>query len=534
MKRRAFLTGLGATYAISTLDWLRFFRRNGVPGTTKTLGIAEAAAQVAGEPRFLFYWFLEGGWDGYSMFNPVATPNDAVNSTRPVEQQLYRPNVGGALDANGLYPVATQGAIKYGHLATEGRSLFNDMAVVSSHHGGTFHSGSRLNYHMGSYRFSLQGKRGPDERSVMQAFCEAYGASKLMPHISWHNWLADGELAIPNYPEGTGYYEKLGPAYAHTIYGNTPAVMRQRIEAIKRSAGNTRDAEIHKFVDNLHANFMKDKNSETVKAFAAAVEVHRTFVSAGSNIDTTKLFTDPTLRGEFGITENDEKTQSSGVNGNEARSKNSPNTNVQALMAYELMTNNLSNGFWIESRNIRGFDSHRGRRSVYQNKGQTDQKAAMDANLWKPLAALVNRLKNTEVPGRPGDRYWKYTTIVLCSEMGRSLGSDKPGDDEDVCQHWNTSSVAFLGGTVKGNTQFGGVGRESLDSIPILPSGALDPAFDPATGLLKNGATKSADSFVPTAGHVYATALDLSGISKANQKGKNEAPPLSFVKRAAP
>ena len=528
MNRRAFLAGLGATYSISMLDWLRFFRRNGVPGTTKTLGIAEAAAQVVGQPRYLVYWFQEGGWDGYSMFNPVATPNDAVGSSRPVEQHTYRPK--GSVPANGLYPVTTTGAIKNGHLAELGRPLLADAAVISSHHGGTFHSGSRLNYHMGSYRFSLSGKRGADERSVMQAFCEAYGASTLLPHISWHNWLSDGELAVPNYPEGTGYYEKLGPAYAHTVYGNTPAVMRQRIEAIKKSSGNGRDAEIHRFVDNLHANFLKDKNSETVKAFAAAVEAHKTFATGGSDIVTEQLFTDPTLRGEFGVTANDERTQSAEVNESEARSKNSPNTNVQALMAYELMAKGVSNGFWIESRDIRGFDSHRGRRSVLDNQGQSDQKQRMDADLWKPLTAFVKRLKSTQyrATGKP---LWDYTTIVLASEMGRSLGSDKPGDAEDVCQHWNTSSVAFLGGTVKGNTQFGAVGRESLDAVPILPNGMLDPAYDPATGTLKPLATKSPDSFITGAGHVYATALELAGIPKANQKGKNDASPLSFVKK---
>jgi len=527
MKRRAFLSGLGATYAIGMLDWLRYFRSFGVPGTTKELGIAKAAAQVAGEPRFLVYWFLEGGWDGYSMFNPIATPNDALGSSRPVEQQLYRPNIP---LVDGLYPVRQQGNIRYGHLATEGLSLFNDMAVVSSHHGGTFHSGSRLNYHMGTYSYQLSGKRGPDERSVMQAFCEAYGASYLLPHISWHNWLSDGELAVPNYPEGTGYYEKLGPPFAHTIYGGTPDVMRQRIAQIAKSAGNGRDAEIHKFVDNLHANFMKDKNSETVKAFSAAVEAHKTLVSAGSNLDIGRLFTDPTLRGELNVVADDEKTTSTEVNGNPARSKNSPNTNVQALMAYELMTKNVSAAFWIESRQIRGFDTHRGRKSVLDGRGQTDQKARMDQNLWKPLQAFVRRLKNTQYAAT-GKSYWDFTTIVLASEMGRSLGSDKPGDDEDVCQHWNTSSVAFLGGTVKGNTQFGRVGTQSLDAIPILPDGQLDPAYDATTGLVKSGSQKSANSFVTGAGHVYATALELAGIPKSAQKGKNTSPALTFVKK---
>src|SRR5678815_1095182 len=101
MNRRAFLAGAGAAGAISMLDWLRFFKRNGVPGGARDLGIAEAVAQSAGEPRFLIYWFLEGGWDGYSMFNPVATRNDALGSSLPQDQQIYRPR--GVNLVNGVY-----------------------------------------------------------------------------------------------------------------------------------------------------------------------------------------------------------------------------------------------------------------------------------------------------------------------------------------------------------------------------------------------------------------------------------------------
>lgn len=526
MKRRAFLTGVGASYAIGMLDWLRFFRQNGVPGTTKSLGIAEAAAQVAGGPRFLIYWFQEGGWDGYSMFNPVETRNDALGgASSPPLEQIYRPQNVALVD--GHYPVSQKGNIKYGHLAEAGTDLFGDMAVVSSHYGGTFHSGSRLQYLMGMYNMQLSGKREANERAVLQAFCEHHGASHLMPHVAWHNWLADGELAPANYPEGTGYYEKLGPAFAHTTYGNTPDVMRQRISQIAASGGSGRDAEIHKFVDNLHANFMKDKNGQSVKAFAAAVQVHKTLVSAGSNIDPKTLFSDPTLRGEFGVQAADEKTNATSVNDMPARSKNTPKTNVQALMTYELMTKGISVGFWIESRDIRGFDTHNQRSTVLQYKGQTNQKSRMDTDLWRPLTALANRLKNTEYAGT-GKSFWDHTTVVLASEMGRSLG----GADDDVCQHWNTSSVAFLGGNVKGGTQFGAVGKQSLDAIPILPDGKLDPAYDATTGLLKSGSTKSAQSFVSDAGHVYATALELAGIPKSSQTGKNERPALSFVKKA--
>lgn len=524
MKRRAFLSGVGASYAIGMLDWMRFFRQNGVPGTAKTLGIAEAAAQAA-QPHFLIYWFQEGGWDGYSMFNPIATRNDALGgATAAPADQIYRPqNV--AL-VNGLYPVGTSGQIQYGHLAGAGTSLFNDMAVVSSHHGGTFHSGSRLQYHMGMYNMSFSAQRAPDERSVLQAFSEAYGAGHLLPHVSWHNWLSDGELSPANYPEGTGYYEKLGPAHAHTIYGGTPESMRTRIAQIAASIGTGRDAQIHAFVDNLHANFLKDKNGESVKAFAAAVAAHKALVTGGGSLDATNLFKDAALNTAFNVQPNDLVTTATSVNGQPARSKNSPNTNVQALMTYELMTKGASIGFWIESRQIRGFDTHRSRAGVLSAKGQSNQQATMDQNLWTPLKALVAKLKGTQYAAS-GKSYWDYTTVVLASEMGRSVS----GGDDDVCQHWDTSSVAFLGGTVKGGTQFGRVGSSSLDSIPLLANGAMDPAYEATTGLVKSGMTPNAAAFVPDAGHVYATALELSGIPRASQTGKNTKPSLSFVKK---
>jgi hypothetical protein len=504
------------------LDWMRFFQRNGVPGTAKTLGIAEAVAAIA-EPHFLIYWFIEGGWDGYSMFNPVATGNDALGgSSLPLASRIYRPT-GVALNG-GLYPVSTLGNIRYGHLAAAGTSLFGDMSVLSSHRGGTFHSGSRLEYHMGKYSMSYSGKRGPDERSVLQAFAEEYGAGHLLPHVSWHDWLSDGELSPSNYPEGTGYYEKLGPAHAHTIYGGTPDTMRQRIAQIAASAGAGRDAKIHAFVDNLHSNFLKDKNGQSVKAFAAAVAAHKTLVSGGSNLDTGSLFKDPGLLSSFGVQPSDLATTAASVNNMPARSKNSPNTNVQALMAYELMTKGVSIAFWLESREVRGFDDHSSRADTVNRKGQINQQESMDKNLWTPLKALVAKLKGTQYAST-GKSYWDYTTCVLASEMGRSLS----GADDDVSQHWNTSSVAFLGGTVKGGTQFGRVGSTSLDAIPILPDGSLDPAFDATTGEKKG--TPSPGGIVPDAGHVYATALALSGIPKSAQKGKNDRPALAFIRK---
>jgi hypothetical protein len=527
MNRRKFLGAAASGAALSVFDWMRYFERNGVPGTSKELGIAKAAAQAGGTPKFLMYWFIEGGWDGFSMLNPVATPNDALGgSSRAPQDQTYRPK-GIALDAGGLYPVQQSGNIRYGHLAAEGVSLFPDLAVVSSHYGSTFHSGSRFDYHYGKYTNSNMGAaRGLDERSVMQAFCEANGASYLLPHVSFHRWIADGELALANYPEGTGYFERSGPAHAHTIYGGTPTLMRARIDQIAKSRGTGRDALVHKFVDNLHQNFMKDKNSESVKAFTAAVDAHRTLVSGGGNLNAQTLFTDQALRTDFGVTADDEKTSSAEINNSAARSKESPNINVQAMMAYELMTKSVSTGFWLESRDIRGFDTHRPRNFVLQNKGQVDQKMDMDKNLWTPLKALVKRLKNTQYQ-TTGKSYYEMSTIVLASEMGRSLG----GGDDDVCQHWDVSSVAFLGGQVKGNTQVGRVGTVTRQPIPMMPDGTLDASFDPLTGVLKNGQNKNPASYVSDAGHVYATALELAGVPKAMQTGRNSRPVMNFVKK---
>lgn len=555
MKRRQFLASAAAGAAISTVDWLRYFNRFGVPGTSGELGIAKAAAAGATDPHFLIYWFLEGGVDGYSLFNPLDTNNDATgsydtNSLNPNPSwtsQIYRPRGWGTAPVD--RPKTSNGMV-YGYLAQGGLELFPDMAIVSSHHGGTFHSGSRFEYHYGKSGVSLGGVRQANERTVTQAFCEAYGASYLLPNISWHRWLSDGELSEASYPEGTGYYERLGPNYAHTIYGQTPQNLRAKLEAIVNLGGNPRDQRIRAFVDNLHNSFIADKNSESVRAFQSAVETHRALVSGQlAGLEPANLFTDPTLRAEFGVVAADEQTSSTEVNGNPARSKNSPNTNVQALMTWELMSKGVSTCFFIESRDIRGYDDHRSRSYVLQQGGQADQRNKLNRDLWNPLKALVNRLKTTEYPGIPGKTYWDFTTIAICSEMGRAIGGDVsdilgnagnayPTDaakvqgiqDQDVAQHWDVSGTALLGGTVKGGTQWGRVGTGTFDSIPMMPDGSLDPAFDPVTGVLRAGMTKSAQSYVSDAGHLYATALYCSGLDPTG-KGKNQRPAMTFIKK---
>jgi hypothetical protein len=523
--------------------------------------LAEAAAQAAAEPRYLIYWFQEGGWDSYSMFGVVDTPNNAtmtipagtLNPTPGWSQQFYRPKG---------YPSATQalkkvqGNIEYGYLATDGLALFPDLAVVASHVGNAFHSGSRLEYHYGKYNsyYAPSAVRGPTERTVMQAFCEAYGSSYPLPHVSWHRWLSDGELSESTYPDGTGYYENLGPAYAHTIYGQTPSDMRARLSSLGAVTSGAKGLRIRQFVDTLHDQFLSGKDGESVRAFASAVAIHRQLESGGTGItlNPATMFTDATLRTEFGVTTADEATTATSVNGNPARSKNTPNSNVQAMMTYELMRAGVSIGFWIESRQIRGFDSHRDRQSIRSNLGQTDQQAMMKSNLWTPLQALVARLKSTPSTVT-GKSLWDLTTIVLASEMGRTISGDVqailtdntkyPADtdkynaimQQDCCQHWETSSVAFLGGTVQGDRQYGRVGSSSLASIPLMPDGTLDPAYDPITGLLISGRTKATTSFISDAGHVYSTALWCTGLDPAvllaAGKGKNVRAAMKFIKK---
>jgi hypothetical protein len=551
MKRRSLLAGLAAAGAISTADWLRWFRTQGVPGTKKELGLAEAVAGEDPAPNFLIYWFQEGGWDGYSMFNPLDTPNHAelvipageLHPTPGWSDQRYRPPGYGTSPVN---PPKTQGNITYGYLAQEGLDLFPDLAVLSSHHGNPFHSGGRWDYHYGTYDHDMAKPREMNERAVLHAFAEAYGASYLLPHIAWHRWLSDGELSISGYPDGTGYYEKLGPPYAQTIYGRTPTMMRNVLKQIQSLTTNARDDRIRKFVDNLHTNFLKEKNGPSVAAFDAAVKIHAAQVGkVGVSFSPAQMFTDPALREEFGVHADDEATSAAEVNGNPARSKDTPRVNVQAMMTWELLSKGLSIGFHLESRDVRGYDTHYKRSSVFQTKGQQSQADRLKTELWGPLKVLVKKLKETQYKAS-GKSYWDYTTIALASEMGRfcygdvekilSDADDKKYDrilDQDICEHSRVNSVAFLGGTVKGNRQWGRIGTGSLDAIPLLPDGTLDPAYDAVTGLLKDGKTADPTSFVPGPGHVYATALALAGLDPvkltADGKGKNTSPPLAFV-----
>src|SRR5262249_54625267 len=148
INRRTFLkrTAAGAA-ALTCADFLRFFIQNGKPYPSKYDLMAAQAAKAAPEPRFLIYWYLEGGWESYDMFSPVVTPNNIYERLSDVTKERYRVLKFGQLG----YGIYTQGPVRYGYLAEAGKQHFPNMAILSSMHTGSFHSGERLKVHMGSY-----------------------------------------------------------------------------------------------------------------------------------------------------------------------------------------------------------------------------------------------------------------------------------------------------------------------------------------------------------------------------------------------
>jgi hypothetical protein len=550
MRRRDFLQRSAVTTAALTgADFLRYFLNFGLPESSRAHAMAADRVRGAPEPHFLIYWFLEGGWMGYDMFNPVETPNHVIARLPNISDERYRVLKWGS---DG-YDIKRHGNIRYGYLAEPSKDLFGDMAVISSMHTGSFHSGDRLKAHLGSYKLRLQDDRQDDERSVMQAFAEARGQSYVLPNLSWHWWLSDGELNEVQYTGRKGYYHALGPVHAHTIYAGTPGKLRQFLLQMQSEATNPVNRQVETFLDNIHSHVMRESDLEVVKSYQSARQIYENLARAGRRLDPamlSRLFTDAELREKFKVKPEDELLTYRSVNGNKARTKFSPNTNVQAMMTYELMRAGLSCAFWIESRDIRLFDSHFNRRNLWERdrrtpRGQPDQTNMMRQNLWDPLLALVDLLKKTPCP-QTGKSLFDHTTIVLTSEFGRTIHGEvdaiksmpipeeekqKMIDGQDISQHWKVTSAAFLGGKVRGNSQYGGIGEKTLMAIPLMPDGSLDPAFDPITGVQLPGREKSPQSSIPDHGDIYATALHLGGIDPKG-KGRNQRPALAFVKKA--
>jgi hypothetical protein len=552
LNRRDFIHRIGLTAAgLTCADFLGFFGRKGY-AEEPTRTFTQKAKEVAGakEPRFLIYWFLEGGWEGYDCFNPVVTPNNIFPETRlpNISDEHYRVlNFG--KEGYGIYK---HGNIRYGYLAEDAKDLFKDMAVLSSMETGSGHSAERLHAHMGHYKLSQTADREDDERSVMQAFAEVYGQPYVLPNVTWHCWLSDGELNEVQYTGRKGYYHALGPVHAHTIYAGTPANLSRFLQRMYNSSNDVVNKQVQTFLENANSIASNDQYIEAVKSYNSARQIYENLSNKGKTLDKPmlmKLFSDPVLKEKFAVTPPDELITYRSVNGNKARTKFCPNTNVQAMMTYELMRAGLSCAFFIESRDIRRFDSHHNRGNLWDKdgkpKGQPDQTAMMKDHMWKPLHALVDLLKTTEY-GNTGKSLYDLTTIVLTSEFGRTIKGDVdaitamkiPDDDkkkqidgQDISQHWRVTSCAFMGGKVKGDSQYGGIGEKTLVAIPIMPDGSMDPAYDPVTGVLKKDAQKNPKSTVPNHGDVYSTALQLSDIDPKG-KGRNDRPAMTYIKKA--
>ena len=549
LPRRSFLRRAGIGFgALTCANFLRYFAAHGAPRDERADRLASGAVQAGENPRFLTYWYLEGGWCGYDMFNPVMTANNVHKRLDRISDERYRVLRWGDEE----YTIYQQGNIRYGYLARAGKDLFGDMAVISSMHTGSGHSRDRLKVHMGHYNLRQSEEREEDERSVMQAFAEVYGQRFALPSLSWHWWLSDGELNEVQYRGRRGYYHGLGPVHAHTIYAGTPAKLKKMIQQMRQGSENAVNQVIEGFLDRAHSAFLSDENLEAVKSYYSAREIYRQLSERGRSLDPqdiSNLFADPELREAFKVRREDELTTYRSVNGNKARSKFSPNVNVQAMMSFEMMRAGLSCGFFIESRDVRRFDSHHTRKNLWAGDGRTprgmpDQTRMMAEDLWEPLQAYVDKLKTTEYRDT-GRSYFDLTNIVITSEFGRSLHGNVDGilqkniseqektkqiNGQDICAHWKVTSCAFLGGNVRPNAQFGGVGEETLMAIPILPDGTLDPNYDPVTGKLRKERRPHPQSFIPNHGDVYATALALGGINPKG-RGRNQRPPLSFVVR---
>ncbi|MFO0925108.1 MAG: DUF1501 domain-containing protein [Pirellulales bacterium] len=543
-RRRFVQQTIGSIAGLTCADFLGHFFAYGMPEESKATRMARDATRAAENPKFLIYWYLEGGWCGYDMFNPVNTENNVVKRLEKISDERYRVLPWGQDD----YSIKTHGNIRYGYLAEPGKDLFPDMAVISSMHTGSGHSRDRLKVHMGEYAFKQTEERQEDERSVMQAFCEAVGQPYVLPNLSWHWWLSDGELNEVQYTGKRGYYHALGPSHAHTIYAGTPDKLRRLLLRLEETSGDQVAAKVDSFLDSAHQHILQDENIDAVRSYHSAREIYLQLARRGRTLDRSQLqqlFKDAELRERFGITPKDELITYRSVNGNKARSKFSPNTNVQAMMSYEMMRRGYSCGFFIESRDVRRFDSHNNRKALWkdgQPVGNKDQTEMMKVDLWDPLHALVDLLKNTEYRDTQSSLF-EHTNIVITSEFGRSIHGNVDGilakkiseaekaseiGGQDISAHWQVTSCAFLGGKVRGNTQYGRVGEATLMAIPIMPDGQLDPAYDPTTGELRPEHSKHPESFIPNHGDVYATALLLSGIEPKG-RGRNQRPPLSFV-----
>ncbi len=549
MNRRGFLSGAArGAGALAAADFFGYWLGGGLDSLSPALaGAVKEHAKEASQPRFLIYWFMEGAWMSYDMFGPVLpSRNDASFSDLPrdpsdwgvISEHIYR--------TKDLAPedFRRHGEIFHGPLAEDGRELFGEMAILSSALTGSGHTRDRFKAHYGQYTVDMKARREPDERTVLQAFCEQAGRQYLLPNLNWHRWLSDGELDIAAYPEGTGIYHALGPPWAHIIYPQTPKFTRGLVQQTLAMRNDERNHSVQRFLDQSRRSLLADRNSPELQSFASALDVYKRLVEGGGkSVESRSMFLDPGLREEFRVSPADEEIHFELINQTLPRSKYTPNINVQAMMMFEMMTKGLSCAGWLENRLVRGFDHHWARKKVLSGY-PFDQREMMRAELWTPLKTFVRKLKETEYAST-GNSFYDYTTIVLSSEFGRTVGGSIDSilantdlDEEekreqvlsqDISAHNPVNSCAFLGPRVRGGTQFGWVGQKTFQPIPVHPvTGELDPRYD-RDGNLREGFNEPARGFImPNHGHIYSTALRLAGVDSKGA-GRNESPHLPFV-----
>jgi len=549
MKRREFLRRSANTAgALVAADFFGYLLSGGSDSLSPSLaGAVQDHAREAAEPRFLVYWFMEGAWMSYDMFGPVVpVRNDSKFGDLPrdpddwgvISEHIYRTK---DLDPEEF---RRHGEIFHGPLAEDGKELFGEMAVLSSAMTGSGHTRDRFKAHYGHYSVDMKARREPDERTVLQAFCEAKGRDYLLPNLNWHRWLSDGELDIAAYPEGTGIYHALGPSWAHIIYPQTPKYTRNLIRQTLAMRNDERNHAVQRFLEQPRQQMLADRNSPELKSFASALNVYKRLTEGASlPVDAKKLFSDPTLRDEFEVSLADEEIHFELINQTLPRSKYTPNINVQAMMMYEMLTQGLSCAGWLENRLVRGFDHHWSRKKILAGY-PFDQREMIRRELWTPLKTFVRRLKETEYDGT-GASFYDHTTIILSSEFGRTVGgsissilekSDLTEEEkreqilsQDISAHNPVNSCAFMGPRVRSGKQFGWVGQKTMQPIPVHPkTGALDPRYD-RDGNFRDGYQDPSPGFImPNHGHIYSTALKLAGVDPKGA-GRNEAPYLPFI-----
>ena len=551
MNRRNFLKKSGQLGAgLAATDFFSYVSSGGHSSLSPALtGAVKDHAKEAAEPRFLIYWFIEGAWMSYDMFGPVVpVRNDSKFGDLPrdpndwgvISEQVYR--------TKDLSPeqFRRHGEIFHGPLAEDGKELFGEMSILSSALTGSGHTRDRFKAHYGVYKADMKARREPDERTVLQAFCEQTGRPYLLPNLNWHRWLSDGELDIAAYPEGTGIYHALGPSWAHIIYPQTPKYTRDLIQQTLAMRNDTRNHAVQRFLEQPRQKILADKNSPELQSFASALDVYKRLIEgAPQNIDTKTLFLDKKLRDEFQVSPADEEIDFEVINATLARSKYTPNINVQAMMMYEMMTRGLSCAGWLECRMVRCFDHHWSRKKILEGY-PFDQREMMRQELWTPLKTFVRKLKETEY-GDSGKSFYDYTTIVLASEFGRTVSgnigsilekTDLSEEDkrtqilgQDISAHNPVNSVAFLGPRARGGAQFGWVGQKTMQPIPIHPkTGELDPRYDRDGNLRPGYNEPSPDFILPNHGHIYSTSLKMAGVNP-QAAGKNDPPHLPFLLR---